>query len=795
MKYIKKFEQLSMNDVALVGGKNASLGQMIVGLKGKGIDIPTGFAVTTDGYWHYLTSNNIVHTIETLMASVDTHDMHMLQKTSSEIRSLIEGGVMPADLQQEIMQAYQELSQLYGQTACDVAVRSSATAEDMPNDSFAGQQDSFLNVHESELLVSYKKCISSLFTSRSIAYRAEKGLSDVKVALSVGVQKMIRSDLACSGVAFSLDTETGFKEVVMINGSWGLGESIVQGLVIPDEFIVHKPLLKKGFASIVRKKLGTKETKIIYTDNFQDPIKTVPVTQQEQRTFTLSDTEILQLAGMVASIEDYYSDLKSAWSPMDIEWAKDGIDNKLYIIQARPETIHNTFDNQTITRYQLDSTVAQKPEVVITGQSIGQQIISGIARVIHNPKDIDQVQEGDILVTQMTDPDWVPIMKKAAAIITDRGGRTCHAAIVSRELAIPAIIGTGNATNILKTGDAVTVDCSQGKTGYVYKGQLPFNKLVVHIDSIAKLPIELMVNIADPDSAFATALLPTDGVGLARMEFIISNNIKVHPMALIHPEMVTDAQVQKEIDTITVGYEDKSQFFVDTLAQGIGMIASAFYPRPVIVRLSDFKTNEYRNLLGGMFFEEQEENPMLGFRGASRYYDDRYKAAFALECAALKKVREVMGLDNVIVMVPFVRTVAEAHKVLDQMAVYGLQRGEHNLQVYMMCEIPSNVLLIDQFSACFDGISIGSNDLSQLTLGVDRDSTTLSTIFDERDPAVLAMLTLAIKGAARNGIHCGICGQAPSDFPEVAQYVIDAGINSISLNPDSVMAFIQRYKK
>ncbi|MDR3551378.1 MAG: phosphoenolpyruvate synthase [Candidatus Babeliales bacterium] len=794
MKFIKKFEQLSMEDVALVGGKNASLGQMIVGLRGKGISIPTGFAITTDGYWHYLESNKIIQTIKNSMATIkDVDDTAQLQKVSQSIRSLIEQGTMPEDLQQEIMQAYLELSQVYGQTACDVAVRSSATAEDLPNASFAGQQESYLNVHKDELMVSYQKCIASLFTSRSIAYRIEQGLDHLRVGLSVGVQKMIRSDLACSGVAFSLDTETGFKDVVMINGSWGLGESIVQGLVIPDEFIVHKPTLKKGFASIIRKKLGQKESKIVYTDNFQDPTKTVPTTPKEQHEFTLNDGEILELARMVATIEDYYSDLKKSWCPMDIEWAKDGQDNKLYIIQARPETIHSNDVHNSITTYQLQQSDALKK--MITGQSIGQQIVSGIARVITSPKDIDQVQKGDILVTQMTDPDWVPIMKKASAIITDRGGRTCHAAIVSRELGIPAIIGTDNATTVIKTGDKVTIDCSQGKTGFVYEGEIPFKKNIIQMSSLPTLPIELMVNIADPDSAFAVALLPTDGVGLARMEFIISNSIKIHPMALVHPEKVTDPAVQKMINDITIGYKDKSQFFIDTLAQGIGMIAAAFYPRPVIVRLSDFKTNEYRNLIGGSFFEPQEENPMLGFRGASRYYNDRYKEGFALECAALKKVREGMGLDNVIIMVPFVRTVGEAHKVLEAMAANDLKRGQNNLKIYMMCEIPSNVILIDEFSKCFDGLSIGSNDLTQLTLGVDRDSDILSKLFDERDPAVLKILKKAVEGAKRNGIHCGICGQAPSDFPEIAQFLIDAGIDSISLNSDTVLPFIERYKR
>jgi len=799
MKFVKKFDELGVNDVALVGGKNASLGEMVVALGQKGISVPMGFAVTVEGYWHYCEANNLVEPIKQLTNAIsNVNDLAHIKKVGQKIRELIANGAIPEDLAHEIITAYQVLSALYNKDTCDVAVRSSATAEDLPTASFAGQQDSYLNISgEKELLDSYKKCVASLFNDRAIAYRIEQGFDHLKVALSVGVQKMIRSDLGCSGVAFSLDTETGFKDVVTIDASWGLGESIVQGVVIPDEFIVYKPMLSAGFAPIIKKRLGNKQTKIIYGGD--GPTKTITTSEDEQKTFTLTDTQILDLAKMVMTIEDHYSQKKGSWSPMDVEWARDGIDNKIYIIQARPETIHSGVAQNAhqITTYRLlsESKQASKPHVLITGQSIGQQIVSGVARVIKSAQDIDQIQTGDILVTVMTDPDFVPIMKKAAGIITDQGGRTCHAAIVSRELKIPAIVGTMHVTSTIKTGQQVTIDCSQGKTGFVYDGLIQSEKVVVQLGQLPKLSVDVMVNIGDPDAAFATQKLPTQGVGLARLEFIISNTIKVHPMACVHPEKVTDKKIQKELDDLTYAYADKKQFFVDSLAQGVGMIAAAFYPRPVIVRLSDFKTNEYRNLLGGTYFEPIEENPMLGFRGASRYYHEQYRQAFALECAAMKKVRNEMGLTNIKIMIPFVRTVDEAHKVLQEMKSHELHRGNNGLEIYMMCEIPSNVILIDEFSALFDGFSIGSNDLTQLTLGVDRDSSFLSQFFDERDPAVLKMLKLAVEGSKRNKIHCGICGQAPSDFPEIAQFLIDEGIDSISLNADSVLPFLQRYKK
>jgi pyruvate,water dikinase len=670
-------------------------------------------------------------------------------------------------------------------------VRSSATAEDLPTASFAGQQETYLNVHDDEeLLRACQKCFASLFTDRAIIYRIEKGFDHFKVALSIGVQKMIRSDLACSGVMFTLDPETGFKDVVTINASYGLGESIVQGLVTPDEYVVHKPTFQAGFKSIIKKYVGAKQAKMIYTDS-AELIKTVPVSSQQQHEFVLTDDEILELAQFSLIIEREYSALKKSWTPMDIEWAKDGIDGKLYIIQARPETVQARKDNNVLLQYRLKD-LAHNAKPLVTGQSIGQKIATGAVRVIHNVTEIAQLQEGEILVTQMTDPDWVPAMRKAAGIITDHGGRTCHAAIVSRELGLAALVGAGNATELLQNEENVTLDCSRGAIGAVYKGILPFTTTKIKLSTLPKPCVPYMVNIADPDSAFECSFLPVAGVGLARVEFIISNTIKIHPMALIHPDKITDAATQKKIDELTEGYTDKKSFFVDSLSQGIGMIAAGFYPRPVIVRFSDFKTNEYRNLIGGIYFEPEEENPMLGFRGASRYYNERYKDAFALECAALKKARDVMGLTNIIIMVPFVRTTQEAQAVMREMKVHGLVRGKNNLKVYMMCELPANVVLMQKFSKYFDGFSIGSNDLTQFTLGVDRDSQMLADLFDERDEAVKEMLKLAIAGARKNKKSIGICGQAPSDYPELLPFLINCGISSISLNADSV---IQALKK
>jgi pyruvate,water dikinase len=798
--FIKKFEDVAMGDVALVGGKNASLGEMISQLKNQHIRVPDGFAITADAYWYFIARNNLADKIQNVMATLtDDQDTKQLQLVGKTIRELIENGTLPDDLAQEILHAYHALSREYQQDASDVAVRSSATAEDLPSASFAGQQETYLNVQgDEQLLAAYKKCLASLFTDRAIIYRIETGFANLKIALSVGVQKMIRSDLACSGVAFSLDTETGFPNIVMINGSYGLGESIVQGLVIPDEFIVHKPTLNKGFASIVKKQLGDKQTKMIYRTKYESSVQTVKVDQADKLKFSLTDQEVLELARYVVTIEKHYSNLKGHWTPMDIEWAKDGLDNKLYIIQARPETIHggNTHKNE-LTLFHLDYNDKENPlseKILTVGQSVGQHIVSSPARVIESARDIDQVQKGDVLVTTMTDPDWVPAMKRAAGIVTDQGGRTCHAAIVSRELKIPAIVGTENGTSKIITGQMITLDCAQGKQGYIYQGKIPFKITTVELDGLPQLPADIMVNVADPDGAFSAGMLPVKGVGLARMEFIINNAIKVHPMALVHPERVLDAATRKKIDEITHLYADKKEFFVDALAQGIAMIGAAFYPHPVITRLSDFKTNEYRNLIGGVYFEPEEENPMIGFRGASRYYNDKYREAFALECQALKKVRDEMGLTNIQVMIPFVRTVGELEKVLKEMKKNGLTRGENGLKIIMMCEVPSNVIVIDEFSKLLDGFSIGSNDLTQLTLGVDRDSGILTKEFDERDRAVQKMLKMAVEGARRNNVYIGICGQAPSDYPEIAQSLMDWGINSLSLNPDTVIPFLLRYK-
>lgn len=792
MKYIQWFEDVCMADVEKVGGKNASLGEMIRQLTSQGIRISSGFAITADAYWYYLEYNQCLDQIKAIMAQLtDVADITVLQKVGSQIREIIGRGVMPDDLAQEIKDSYHQLSQRYNVQECDVAVRSSATAEDLPTASFAGQQDTFLNIKgETALLESCKKSMASLFTDRAIIYRIEQQFDHFKVALSVGVQKMIRADSAVSGVAFSVDTETGFKDVVMIESSYGLGESIVQGLVTPDEYMVHKITLAQGFRPIIKKQCGDKKTKLIYAHESGVSLETVVVSVSDQWRFSLTDDEVLELARFVVIIENHYSATKGSWSPMDIEWAKDGIDGLLYIIQARPETVAVNINRSVCRTYQLESKAQQEP--IVVGLSVGQKIVSGIARVIKNAHDIGQVQPGDIIITEMTDPDWVPVMKRAAGIITDRGGRTCHAAIVSRELGIPAIVGTKNGTDRIKDGDEITLDCSRGSDGYVYNGVVPF---VVHeavFGNVKEQHVSVMVNCADPSSAFQLSFLPVAGVGLARIEFIVTSAIKIHPMGLVHPEKIEDVKVLQEIDKITAAYNNKQQFFIENLAQGIGMIAAGFYPRPVIVRFSDFKTNEYRNLIGGSYFEPIEENPMIGFRGASRYYDDRYKEAFALECEAIKRVRNLMGLRNVKVMVPFVRTLSEAEKVIAEMQQNGLSSGKDDMQVVMMCEIPSNALLIEQFSQFFDGFSIGSNDLTQLVLGIDRDSGTLSGLFSEEDEAVKKIMAMAIEGAHKAGRYIGICGQAPSDHSEVADFLIKNNIDSLSLNADSVLPFLMR---
>ena len=795
MKFIRSFKDISASDVPLVGGKNASLGQMIGQLASRGIRVPMGFAVTAEAYWYVVKYNNLLDEMKLIMARLkDPDDIKMLKSVGSEIRTLLIEGEMPDDLRSEIEKAYRDLCDYYKEPNCDVAVRSSATAEDLPNASFAGQQETFLNICGVDSLVeACKKSMASLFTDRAIIYRIEQGFDHFHVALSVGVQKMIRSDLASAGVTFTLDTETGFKDVIIINSSYGLGEAVVKGEVIPDEFLVYKPTLKEGFRPIVKKSLGDKKIKIIYSGD--KAVQTVETSAEERDSFSLTDEEILELSRYAMIIEDHYAALKGGWSPMDIEWAKDGLDKKLYILQARPETVHATKkQNGFLKLYTLKDTKKEK-KVLVSGHSIGGKIASGRARVIESALHIHDVQEGDILVTDMTDPDWVPAMKKAAGIITNRGGRTCHAAIVSRELNVPAIVGAQGATEKIVTGQAVTMECSRGKTGYVYDGILAFEEMDIPVGKLSTDVVapEVMINIADPDSAFVVSLLPNDGVGLARIEFIINSFIKIHPLALIDLKKVTDPEIAKKIAWITRAYEDKKAFYVDNLAYGIGTIACAFYPKPVIVRLSDFKSNEYRNLIGGKYFEPIEENPMLGFRGASRYYNIRFKKAFALECDAIKKVRNQMGLKNIKVMVPFVRTVGEAEKVLQELEANGLTRGKDGLEFVMMCEIPSNALLINEFSKFFDGFSIGSNDLTQLTLGVDRDSAIVASLFNEDDLAVKKMMAMAIEGALKQSKYIGICGQAPSDLPEIAKFLIEAGITSISLNPDAVAPFLMRY--
>jgi pyruvate,water dikinase len=788
MKFIKLFEEINIKDVPLVGGKNASLGEMIQHLGTKGVLIPSGFAVTADAYRHHLRANNLEDKIRTLLAKIDKKNVDTLMAVGHEIRSLIRTAPLPVDVAEEIAAAYKVLEKRYsGQ--CDVAVRSSATAEDLPEASFAGQQETFLNVRgAANLLRVCPDAYASLFTNRAISYRNDNHFDHMSVALSIGVQKMVRSDKASSGVVFTLDTESGCPDVVFITAAYGLGENVVQGNINPDEFYVHKPTLKKGFKPLLKKRLGSKLVKMIYAQDRRAATRNVETTRRERKCFSLSDAEVLALATQAMVIEEHYTAAKGSWCPMDIEWAKDGIDGKVYIVQARPETVHALKkSNAAFEEFVLTKTPGAAAQVLATGKSVGRKIAVGRARMVESAHQLAQVKPGDILITDMTDPDWEPIMKVAAGIVTNRGGRTCHAAIISRELGIPAIVGTSNAMSTIPDGQEVTIDCSGGEVGVVYAGKIPFEVKKIELSTIKKPPVKLLVNIGNPDEAFNVAKLPADGVGLARLEFIISNMIQVHPLALVHPEKIVEPEEKKHIDDLTIEYADKKQFFIDRLAQEAGTIAAAFYPRPVIIRLSDFKSNEYRKLIAGQTFEPQEENPMIGFRGASRYYHDKYREAFALECLAMKKIRGDMGLTNVKVMLPFVRTVNEAHQAIAEMKKYGLEQGKDGLLVYMMCEIPSNVLLIDKFAQIFDGFSIGSNDLTQLTLAVDRDSELVSTIFDERDAAVMAMLKMAVEGAKKAGKPIGICGQAPSDYPEVAQFLVELGIDSLSLNPDSIL--------
>jgi len=776
------FEEVGSKDVGLVGGKNSSLGEMIQQLQPQGVNVPGGFATTAHAYRYFVKGAGLEPKLRDLFADLDTDDMANLQARGRQARALVMNTPFPQDLQVAIAAAYETMCERYG-AGSSVAVRSSATAEDLPEASFAGQQETYLNVHGTKgVLDACHQCFASLFTDRAIAYRHHNGFDHFEVALSVGVQKMVRSDLATSGVMFSIDTESGFKDAAFITGAYGLGENVVQGAVNPDEFVVFKPTLKEGFKPILERRLGSKKIKMIYAGGAK-LTENVAVPEDLQNKFCISDEDILTLAQWATIIEEHYSGVRGQYTPMDIEWAKDGITGDLFIVQARPETVQSQKSANILRNYRLQET----GNVLANGRSVGEMIGQGEANVILDVDEIKLFKPGQVLVTRRTDPDWEPIMKKASAIVTDQGGRTCHAAIIAREMGIPAVVGCGDATTLVKSGQKVTVSCCEGEAGKIYEGLLKFEVQETSLDNIPETKTKILINVGDPEQAFSLSPLPADGVGLARLEFIIANHIKAHPKALIHFDELEDLMVKKEIAELTHLYENKADFFVDKLASGIAMIAAAFYPKPVVVRMSDFKTNEYANLLGGQQFEPKEENPMIGWRGASRYYDPNYIDAFALECEAFKIARNEMGLTNIIPMIPFCRTPAEGRKVLAEMAKHDLRRGDNGLQVYVMCELPSNVILVDEFSEVFDGFSIGSNDLTQLTLGLDRDSALVAHIFDERNEGVKRMVKMAIAGAKANHRKIGICGQAPSDYPEFAEFLVELGIDSISLNPDSLL--------
>ncbi|MBI4101576.1 MAG: phosphoenolpyruvate synthase [Candidatus Nealsonbacteria bacterium] len=782
-KFIRWFSETSKDDVGVVGGKNASLGEMFSKLTAQGINIPDGFATTAEAYFYFLEKSGLKERIGDILREIRITDIRDLQKKGNQVRSLILKADLPADLAEEIITAYGELSRKYNAKNADVAVRSSATAEDLPNASFAGQQETFLNIAGGKaVLKAVKECFASLFTDRAIVYREEMKFDHLKVGLSAGIQKMIRSDLASSGVMFSCDTESGFGDVILINASYGLGENVVKGRVNPDQYYVFQTTLKEGFSPIIERKLGTKEVKMVYSDSPKSPTKNIPVSLKDRQRFVLKDEEMLTLGRWAVAIEDHYG------REMDMEWAKDGKDGKLYIVQARPETVKSRKNVSVLEEYQLDKSRGIS-KVLVAGLSVGSKIGQGRVRKIMDVKEIEKFKKGEVLVTDMTDPDWVPVMKMASAIVTDSGSRTCHAAIVSRELGIPCVVGAQSATRVLRTGQAVTVSCAEGETGKIFEGIIPFEIKTTNIANLPKPPVKIMMNLGEPEQAFTLSFHPNDGIGLAREEFIIANRIKIHPLALINYRKLP-TKVKKQIDREVVGFVDKTQFFVDRLAEGIGKIASAFYPKPVIIRFSDFKSNEYAQLIGGDLFEPREENPMLGWRGASRYYDPRFRAAFLLECQALKKAREKFGLSNIWAMVPFCRTPEEGKKVLEIMKEGGLEKGANGLKVIVMAEIPSNVILSEEFLEIFDGMSIGSNDLTQLTLGLDRDSGSLSGIGDERNRAVKKMIAKVIKDCKDRGKYVGICGDAPSTFPDFAKFLIERGIESISLNPDAVIKTI-----
>ncbi|MPY67775.1 phosphoenolpyruvate synthase [Deinococcus sp. SDU3-2] len=775
MDMIRWFQTLRMTDVEVVGGKNASIGEMIQGLAGAGVRVPGGFATTADAFRAFLTQNGIEERINARLSALDVNDVVALADAGREIRGWVEGGELPAELEAAIRDGYAQMTAEAGGTEPDVAVRSSATAEDLPEASFAGQQETFLNVRGIDSVLHHVRLVfASLYNDRAISYRVHHNFEHADVALSAGVQRMVRTDLGVSGVAFTLDTESGYRDAVLVTAAYGLGELVVQGAVNPDEYFVYKPALKAGKRAVLRRTLGSKARKMIYAEG--GGVASVDVPEAEQRRFCLSDDDLTELARQCVTIEEHYG------RPMDIEWGKDGRDGQIYILQARPETVQSR-TGRTLERFELGGT----GDVLVEGRAVGNRIGAGVVRVVRDVAQMDQVRDGDILVADMTDPDWEPVMKRASAIVTNRGGRTCHAAIIARELGIPAVVGTGNATRELESGAQVTVSCAEGDTGYVYAGELPYRVNRVELDAMPPVAMKIMMNVASPDRAFSFAALPNEGVGLARVEFVISNVIGIHPRALLDYPNVPD-DVRAQIEAKTAGYATPRDFFREKLAEGVATIAAAFAPKPVIVRLSDFKSNEYAHLIGGPAYEPHEENPMIGFRGASRYRSPDFAAAFALECEAIREVRDGMGLTNVQVMIPFVRTVGEAQAVTEVLERNGLRRGENGLKVIMMCEIPSNAILAEQFLEHFDGFSIGSNDLTQLTLALDRDSGLVADLFDEQNEAVLALMSQAIAAAKRAGKYIGICGQGPSDHPALAQWLMDQGIDSVSLNPDSVLS-------
>lgn len=786
--FVIPFTELTLADVPRVGGKNASLGEMFRYLVPLGVRVPEGFAVTAAAFVRHLEEAGLAAQIYPALSRLDLSDVEALAREGARVRELIRSAPLPAAIAEQVRGAYRELSARYGEAATDVAVRSSATAEDLPTASFAGQQETYLNVRgEPALLDAVRNCMASLFTDRAIVYRTERGFAHESVALSVGIQKMVRSDLGSAGVIFTLDTETGFRDVVLVTGAYGLGETVVQGRVNPDEYWVHKPTLLAGFRPILRRERGEKEIELVYAEGGSNRVVERNVSRSRRNSFVLSNDEVLELARWAVSIERHYSQATKRSVAMDLEWAKDGRDGRLYIVQARPETVFSQRASAKLEFFRMRG----KGQRIASGKSVGSSVASGKARVIHSTRDLSTFQAGEVLVAPMTDPDWEPVMKLASAIVTDHGGRTCHAAIVSRELGLPCVVGTGNASATIATGDVVTVSCAEGDEGKVYAGVVAFDREQVDPASLPRASIPIMLNVGNPETAFLVAQLPSAGVGLARIEFIISSAIGIHPLALVHPERVTHRLAQAEIRARVAAYDSPREFFIEKLAAGVAQIAGAFYPRPVIVRFSDFKTNEYAGLIGGSDFEPIEHNPMIGWRGASRYYDPSYREGFALECEALRRVLEVMGLVNVKVMIPFCRTLEEGRRVLDEMAKNGLPRGGHGLEVYVMVEIPNNVILAEQFAELFDGFSIGSNDLTQLTLGVDRDSEQLSHIFDEQDPGVKEMIRLTIERAHRKGRRVGLCGQAPSDHPEFARFLADAGIDSISVTSDALPKVLQ----